>query len=82
MSELTLARIERIDRARLSRQRERTRKQSQKLEPLFVMMVLGCASLIVFVVLAIHSKFEPGNQEQIAREYHALRHDAVEVAWK
>lgn len=82
MSELTLARIERIDRARLSRQRERTHKQSRKLDEIFVMMVLGCASLIMFVVLAIHSKFEPGDQEQIAREYRATRHDAVEVAWK
>lgn len=89
MKELSLHKRERIERvliqrrAKLSRQRETS--STQKLDGLIVFMAFSFATLILGALFLVKAEWRPGHQDQIAREYHALRHDATTVAveeWK
>jgi hypothetical protein len=84
MAELTVAKIERIDRALLSKERKRLqdRAQLRKLDGLLVLMIAGFTGIIMGAVLLMHAQWSPGSQDDVAKRYRASRHDAVEVAWK
>ncbi len=82
MSELSISRVERINRALLSRARQREVSQARKTDRILVMFGLSVAAVIMAAVLAINAEWQPGHQSEIAKRYRPLRHNALEVATK
>lgn len=83
MKELSPSRIERINRSDLVRFRKAELTDVQKWDRFMGFIALAFAFLILACILIVHAEWSPGEQERIAREYKALRHDAVAMGgWK
>lgn len=81
--ELTLTKRERIKHAELALQRRREQQRDlHNGDSLLVLMFLGLTAIFLGVWVAINVQWSPGKQDAVAREYRALRHEAVEVAAK
>lgn len=82
--ELRPSQVERIKRLGLSRHRKTVEPTpTQQLNTLIAWFGLGFGILIFCALLLVSFEVSPGNQAQIAREYRALRHDAIAMEeWK